>query len=149
MIPWIFIYWWKQSWSPRKACTWNACDFWKRWWHVAGRMHSFGMAVFLLAMRGDEGCYKVYIYIQYKFLAQCGYPKNHQASKRNLNMYVCKGDSCSFKKFWSDSMLGFWQCSSFLNRSTEAQNSLEWRTKQSPRSISELEMDWEFWKRKR
>ena len=53
-------------------------------------------------------------------------------------MYVCKGDSCSFKKFWSDSMLGFWQCSSFLNRSTEAQNSLEWRTKQSPRSISEL-----------
>ena len=53
-------------------------------------------------------------------------------------MYVWKGDSCSFKKFWSDSMLGFWQCSSFLNRSTEAQNSLEWRTKQSPRSISEL-----------
>lgn len=26
-------------------------------------------------------------------------------------MYDCKGDSCSFKKLWSDSMLGFWQCS--------------------------------------
>ena len=33
---------------------------------------------FFVGHEGDEGCYKV---CTYKFLAQCGYPKNHQAYK--------------------------------------------------------------------